>query len=301
MTTETLIRQAMPERDPVDMARRIGIDARHFADPGDTVAEIGAALLRTALDQAGWAPHTLQRLILVNSHGGDHPIPATANAVLEAAGIRHTCGAFDLNNACTGFVTALDLAARLVATGLERVAVLTVELLSKWIDASQPRALVVLGDAGAACLVEAGPPGAGLLAADFGNDGEKLPSVTLQHGVAERITFGVPGRAFFDYALEGMLRSAQTVLTQAALDSTEVDWFVLHQPNGALFDRFLEVLAIPPERTVRLVDRIGSVGAASAACGLAELRATRPLRPGQTVLFVAVGAGASRGALLWRL
>ncbi len=300
VTTEALIRQAMPARDPAEMTARLGIERRHFADASDTVASVGAQVLRAALDRAGWAPESLQRCLLVNSHAGDHPIPATVNALLEAAGIRHTCGGVDLNNACTGFVSAFDLGARLVATGVDRVAVVTVELLSRWIGPAQPRSWVVLADAAACCLLGPGPDGAGLVAADFGNDGSRLPAVTLAHGAERRVTFGVPGRAFFDYALEGMLSSAQAVLGELGQPVGAVDWFVLHQPNGALFDRFLSELHIPADRTVRVVDQIGSVGAASAAYGLARLLDEKPVQPGDLVLMVAVGAGASRGAVLWR-
>jgi 3-oxoacyl-(acyl-carrier-protein) synthase III len=283
------------------MQARIGIDHRHFAPPHETVASLGARVLRRALDEAGWAPEQLDRLILVNSSGGDHPIPATANALLEALGVRNTVGAFDLNNACTGFVSALDVAARMVMTGVGRTAVVTVELLSRWIAPDVPRSYVVLADAAAALLLEPAPAGTGLLASDFGNDGSRLAAVTLQHGADTRIQFGVPGKSFFGYALEGMLGTAQAVFDRAGLTRADVDWFVLHQPNGALFDAFLQAFDIAPDRTVRLVDQIGSVGAASAAVGLDALRRQRPVKSGDRVLIVAVGAGASRGAVLWQI
>ena len=314
VSTRAVVTAAMPGRDPAEMATRIGIENRHFAPPDLTVAEAGAAVLTQALAEAGWAPGDLQRLILVNSHGGDHPIPATANAVLERLGLRDTVGAFDLNNACTGFLSALDVAARLVQTGVDRVAVVTVELLSRWIAPEVPRAYVVLADAAAACLLEAAPAGYGLLAADFGNDGSRLHAVTLAHGRpagpersgaadaqgVERIQFGAPGPDFARFALEGMLRSAEAVMAQAGRDLAAVDRFVLHQPNGALFDAFLQALGIDEARTVRVVDQLGSVGAASAAVGLDALRRAQPLQTDDLVLLVAVGAGASRGAVLWR-
>lgn len=301
VSSAEVLARAMPQRDAAQMQARIGIDNRAFAPPGETVAAVGARVLRAALAEAGWAPESLSRVILVNSHAGDHPIPATVNGLLDALALRDRVGGFDLNNACTGFVTGLDTAARMVMTGVGRTAVVTVELLSRWISPEVPRSYVVLGDAAAATLLEPAPAGTGLLAADFGNDGSRSAAVTLQHGADTRIEFGVPGPTFFDYALEGMTRSAAAALAQAGLSRADVDWFVLHQPNGALFDAFCRALEVPAHQTVRLVDQIGSVGAASAAVGLDALRRQRPVAPGQVVLFVAVGAGASRGAVLWRL
>jgi 3-oxoacyl-[acyl-carrier-protein] synthase-3 len=311
-TTEAVVKAAMPKRDAAQMVQRLGIEHRHFAHPAATVAGEGAAVLAAALQEAGWAATDLDRVILVNSHAGDHPIPATVNALLAALGVHDRVGGFDLNNACTGFLSGLDVGARLIQTGLERVAVVTVELLSRFISPATPRSYVVLADAAAACLLEAAPSGFGLESADFGNDGSRMHAVTLAHGgpgplapggSANRghdIQFGAPGADFERFALEGMLSSARTALSRANATLAEVDWFVLHQPNGALFDAFLGALHIDPARTVRVVDRIGSVGAASAAMGLDALRRQRNPQPGDRVLFVAVGAGASRGAILWR-
>jgi 3-oxoacyl-(acyl-carrier-protein) synthase III len=295
----------MPGRDAVALAERIGIRTRHFAEPEETVASVGARVLGAALLDAGLPGTALRRVLLVNSHGGDHPIPATVNALLGEMGLHDVVGGFDLNNACTGFVSAVDAAARMVATGEGPVAVVVVELLSRWISPAQPRSYVVLGDAAAALvLTEARGPGA-LLAADFGNDARKLSAVTLAHGAFtgrdEKIVFGAPGPDFFEYAVDGLTTSVRRVLQRAGLEAAQVDWWAFHQPNGELLDAFLAALDLPWDRTVRVVDGIGSVGAASAACTLDRLLATRPVRTGQTLMLCGVGAGASRGAVLLRV
>ncbi|MCK6570995.1 ketoacyl-ACP synthase III [Myxococcota bacterium] len=305
METRPLVEAAMPGRDAESLAARIGIRTRHFADPADTVARVGAQVLGAALADAGLPATALRRIVLVNSHGGDHPIPATVNALLGEMGLHDVVGGFDLNNACTGFVSAVDAAARMVATGEGPVAVVVVELLSRWISPAQPRSYVVLGDAAAALvLTEAGGPGA-LLAADFGNDARKLAAVTLAHGAFtgadEKIVFGAPGPDFFEYAVDGLTTSVRRVLDRAGMATTDVDWWAFHQPNGELLDAFLSALGLPEDRTVRVVDTIGSVGAASAACTLDRLLATRPVRTGQTLMLCGVGAGASRGAVLLRV
>lgn len=303
--TQTLVAEAMPGRDAAQLAARIGITTRHFAAPDETVASVGRQVLERALASANLQGSELRRVVLVNSHAGDHPIPATVNALLHAMGLNDTVGGFDLNNACTGFVSAFDAAARMVATGAGPVAVVAVELLSRFIGPSQPRSYVVLGDAAAAVvLVEARGPG-GLLAADFGNDGRKLPTVTLAHpgltGRDERIVFGAPGPDFHQYAVDGLVTSVRRVLAQGQLEAAEVDWWAFHQPNGALLDAFIEALGIDPARTVRVVDTIGSVGAASAAYTFDRVLNERPVRTGDRMMLCGVGAGASRGAVLFRV
>ena len=305
VATEPLVEASMPGRDADELARRVGIATRHWAGPGETVASVGAQVLEAAATSAGLPLTALRRVILVNSHGGDHPIPASVNALLHILGLDDVVGGFDLNNACTGFVSAFDTAARLVATGEGPVAVVAVELLSRFIGPEQPRSYVVLGDAAAAVILDT-PRGAGaLLAADFGNDGRKLPAVTLDHpgltGQDEKIVFGAPGPDFHQYALDGMLTSVDRTLRRAGHELSQVAHWALHQPNGALLDAFMAALGLTARQIVRIVDRAGSVGAASAAVTLCRLLAEHEVHEGDLLMLAAVGAGASRGAVLLRM
>jgi 3-oxoacyl-[acyl-carrier-protein] synthase III len=80
-----------------------------------------------------------------------------------------------------------------------------------------------------------------------------------------------------------------------------VEWVLPHQPNGSMLAAIMRELQLDPERVVRLVDAVGSVGAASIATSLDRLLRTRPVRAGDRVLMVGVGAGISYGATLLRL
>lgn len=303
--TRPLVEASMPGRDAAELARRIGIRTRHFAGPDESVAEVGARVLAAALADAGLSARELRRVILVNSHAGDHPIPATINALLHRLEVDDVVGGFDLNNACTGFVSGFDAAARMVATGEGPVAVVAVELLSRFIGPSQPRSYVVLGDAAAAVVLDSDASTGALLGADFGNDGRKLHSVTLAHpgltGKDERIVFGAPGPDFFQYAVSGLTTSVRAVLERAGLTPADVPHWALHQPNGELLDAFLQAFDLRESQTVRIVETAGSVGAASAALTFCRLLDRPDVRDGDLLMLAAVGAGASRGAVLWRV
>jgi 3-oxoacyl-[acyl-carrier-protein] synthase III len=80
----------------------------------------------------------------------------------------------------------------------------------------------------------------------------------------------------------------------------DVQWVVPHQPNGALLDAMIAAFGVPAERVVRVVDEVGSVGAAAIPLGLDRLLRTRDVRPGDHLLLVGVGGGLSGGAMLYR-
>jgi 3-oxoacyl-[acyl-carrier-protein] synthase III len=90
-------------------------------------------------------------------------------------------------------------------------------------------------------------------------------------------------------------------LQQAGLTLADVDWVLPHQPNGALLDAIVKGLGFDPERVVPVVRELGSAGAASIPVSLDVLMRERPVRAGDRVLLVGVGAGISCGAVLYQV
>lgn len=292
-------------RDAADVERKTGIRARHWVDPGARCADLGASVLRDALARAGLRPEDLRRVILVSSTGADQLIPATANAVCEALGLDGTCDAFDLNNACMGFLSAFDVAARSVATGLGPVAVVVTEALSPYLSPQSPRPYLVLADAFAAVIVGAGRPGEGVLATSLGNRGALRGSVTLRHpGLAAgpaRIEFTATNDELTGLATEALRESTDAVLRASGCALDDVAWVVPHQPNGRMLERIIAHLGVPAHKVIPVVAEVGSVGAASIPVGLDRLLRTRDVRPGDRVLMAGVGAGMAYGATLYRV
>lgn len=306
-STADLAAVAMPGRTAAEVEARTGISTRHFADPGETFASQAAAAVRLCLQRAGLPAAAVARLIFVCSTGGDSNLPANGNAVLELLGIADTVDCFDLNNACVGFLTALDVAARCVATGLGPVVVVSSEMGSRHIDPSDPRPYVVFGDAAAAALVTAAPAGSGaaVLASAFGNRGELRDTVTMAHGgltgQRETIRFSKSNQDISAIALAGLRVSAERALGTAGLTWGDIDWFVPHQPNGALLAAIVQEFSLDPAKVVPMVQEVGNVGSASTAVGLDWLMQRRQVQAGQLILLFGVGSGLSHGALVYRV
>ena len=311
VSTREVSEAAYPDRAPGWLEDRTGIASRYWVEPGTTRAQMGAQALRRALDDADLQARELARIIYIDSAGGDLKVPATANFIAGELELPATCDCFDLNNTCTGFLTAMDLAARCVATGFGPIAVVAAELWSQHIDPSEPRTYAVFGDAAAAVIFGAersqASPGVrgGVLATHLRNDGIIGGSVRLEHGgfegTREFIRFRVDNAQIGKEATEAILDSARTVLTRAELEVEQLAWFLPHQPNGRMLANMCEGLGIPSERTVPIVAELGSVSSASIPISLDRLRRSGRLEPGDLILFSAVGSGLSYGSLLYRV
>lgn len=296
---------ALPGRDPGALERRIGIRTRRWAPPEVTAAALGAAAVAEALSAAGIAAADLRRLIFASSTGGDALIPATANGVLEALGLDDVCDAFDVNNACAGFLTAFDLAARSVATGLGPVAIVAAEIFSRYLSPERPRPYLIFGDAAAAAILGPGRPGEGVLAASLRNGAALRGRVVMEHPGLTGAPPWLDFRASYDEisasAVDAIRASSTAVAGAAGIAPADAEWFVPHQPNGALLGLLIAELGIDRARVVPIVDEIGSVGAASVPFSLDRLLRTREVRPGDRILLTAVGAGTGHGAILYRV
>lgn len=292
-------------RTPEQVQERTGISTRYWVGKEASAAKLAAEAAGKALAMAGVAAKDIKRLIFTNSTGGDFLIPATANAVQVEMGLSGTCDAFDLNNACMGFLTGFDLAVRSVATGMGPVCVVAVETLSRFISSANPRPYLVLADAAAAAVLADAGRGGRVLGVSMGNDGRYQGTVALAHpgltGKDELIMFADSNRDLGNLALRALFGAADRALQDSGLSRSDIDWFVPHQPNGSLLARIVSEMEIPPDRLLPVVQDIGSVGAAALPMGLDGLMRTKPVSPGDRILMFGVGAGLSYGALVYEV
>lgn len=316
VSTEELARVLHPGEDPSVWVRRTGIVERRWLGPGEDAGSLAATAVRGALEAAGVRPEELGRLVLTTQTGGDTRSPATANRVLAALDIDDTCDAFDLNGACTGFLHALDVAALTVAATGMPVAVVAVETFSRDLSVKAPRAMLVFGDGAAAAVLVPDSEGAGFVGRWLRNDARLRGQVEwplgppLADGPAAPAAlpttgppwhhFAVPAAALAGVAVKAVGRAAAEVMAQAGVSVAQLDHFLPHQPNGLLYEALFAEVGAQLSQGVRLVDRVGSVGAASVALSLDAAFRASPPRPGGWSLLASVGAGTSYGALLYR-
>lgn len=305
VSTEEVVAAAFGTRDPAELKAKTGIVTRYWADPEVPLATLATQTLQAALQDAGVRPQDLSRIIVANCTGSEFAFPGVANRVADGLGLRGECDAFDVNNACMGFLTALDLGARSVATGMGPVGLVSIELCSRHIRPEDPRPYLVFGDGVAAAVITPSQDGSGVVASHLGNDGSlggnailKNPSLT---GQPEYIEFPRTLGVMTSIAVDKVSAAAARALKTAGLQMSQIDWVLPHQPNGSMLDKIIVALGVDPARTINVVREIGSVGSSAMPISLDRLRRSARLKAGQHVLMVGVGAGVSYGAVLYRV
>jgi 3-oxoacyl-[acyl-carrier-protein] synthase III len=283
---------------------RTGIRQRHVAAPAEATSDLAAAAGKSALADAGLGIEDVGT-VLVATTTPDHNVSATAPLVATRLGTN--VAALDLNAACSGFLYGLQVGAALATTG-GPVLLIGAETLTRIVDPTDRGVAVLFGDgAGAVVLVrdetaELGPFVLGadgsdpsMLWTEAGGSRTPLDAGTLAEG-RHRLT--MRGGDVYRHAVARMAAASDEVLSRASRTVDDVDLFVGHQANARILDAVRGRLGMPEERTHVTVDQHGNTSAASLPLALADARDRGRLRPGDTVLLAAFGAGLTWGASL---
>jgi 3-oxoacyl-[acyl-carrier-protein] synthase III len=105
---------------------RSGIKSRHI---DGTVTEMSAIAGRAAMAMAGVDADQVDLLLLATTTA-DQQFPASASVVQHELGL--TCGAVDMNAACSGFVYGLVTAMQFMNGSVDRILLIGADALSGW-------------------------------------------------------------------------------------------------------------------------------------------------------------------------
>src|SRR5690606_13920352 len=138
------------------LVQNVGIKERHVMAPDETTSDLCAHAARQALRRAG-VDAAQVNLLIVATDTPDYISPATANVVQHKIGAVNA-GVFDVNSACSGWVSALDSAARHIMTDdeLQYVLVIGAYGMSRFVDYTDHYTCTLFADGAGAVLLGAG-------------------------------------------------------------------------------------------------------------------------------------------------
>ena len=270
---------------------RSGIQERHI---GGTTAELSVISGSAALKMAGVDPSHIDALVLATTTP-DRCVPATSATVQHALGL--SCGAFDVNAACSGFVYALTVAHGLIAMGSSKVLVIGTDTLSRITDWSDRNTAILFADGSGAVVLEAVDGPGQMLAWDIDADGSAEESLYAELGGFIQME----GKDVFRKAVRIMVDSATKSLTAAGLTADDVDVVIPHQANIRIIQAACERLGIPMEKASTVLHYTGNTSSASIPLALVDAANAGKIKKGDTVLLVGFGAGmtAASALIVW--
>jgi 3-oxoacyl-[acyl-carrier-protein] synthase-3 len=274
---------------------RTGIHRRHV---GGSTMSLSVESARKAMTMAGVQPSDIDALVLATTTP-DRQVPATSAAVARELGL--SCGAFDINAACSGFVYALAVAHGLIAIGSQKVLLVGTDTLSRITDWTDRNTAVLFADGSGAAVLEAVDGPGHLLAWDIDADGSAEDLLYAEIGG----NIQMDGKEVFRRAVRIMVDSAQKSLAIAGVNPDDIALVVPHQANTRIIDAACDRLGIPAERTAVVLHETGNTSSASIPLALFDAATDgamsgRSLRDGDLVLMVGFGAGMTAASAIIR-
>jgi 3-oxoacyl-[acyl-carrier-protein] synthase III len=302
--------EKMVETNNEWILERTGIAERHIAPPEMATSDLAVEAAKAALAQNGVDAADLDAII-VASVTPDMFFPSTACLVQNRLGATHAWG-FDLSAACSGFVYALTTAAHLVKSGShQKVLVIGADTMSRIIDYTDRGTCILFGDGAGAMLIEPCPEGEGFLGFlneidGSGGDFLKMPAggsrmPSSADTVAQRMHFvKQEGNQVFKFAVRKTYECGAELLSRHGFTAKDVKVLISHQANRRIITAAAERLGMNCEQVVINIDKYGNTVAATIPLATRDAVERGLLKPGDLVMFAAVGAGFTVGINLWR-
>ncbi|MFZ9628801.1 MAG: beta-ketoacyl-ACP synthase III [Ilumatobacteraceae bacterium] len=272
------------------IVERSGIHSRNI---GGTTAGLSIESGRRAMQMAGLEPSQIDALVLATTTP-DRAVPGTSAAVQHGLGL--SCGAYDLNAACSGFVYALVQAHGMIAMGANRVLVIGTDTLSRITDWDDRNTAVLFADGSGAVVLEAVDGPGQLMGWDLDADGAAEDFLYCELGGFIKME----GKEVFRRAVRIMVDSGTKSLDAAGVTADQIALVVPHQANIRIIQAACDRLGIPVEKAATVLHHPGNTSSASIPLALADALDNGRVKDGDFVLLVGFGAGMTAASALLR-
>lgn len=294
------------------LQQNVGIKERHVMADDQATSDLCVAAARQALERSGTKPEELD-LIIVATDTPDYLSPATAS-VVQAKLNAPNAGTYDLNCACAGWVTALDVGSKTIAAddSYRRILVVGAYGMTRYVNWKDKKTCTLFADGAGAVVLGAGDK-PGFMGAKLLANGEYHDALGIYTGGTNRpataetlaLTNGKPAVQFvrkfpatFNTERWPMLLDQLLKRQHQTLD--DVKLFVFTQLNLRTIEATMKVLNQPMEKAHYTMDKWGYTGSACIPMTLDDAVVQGKVRRGDLVAFCASGGGLAMASALYR-
>lgn len=284
------------------------IRERHFMAADQATSDLVVPAAQAALAAAGLTAADLD-LIIITTDTPDYISPPTASVVQHKLGAKRAA-TFDVNAACAGFVTAVDMASKYVVADERYGAVLVAGAygMSKYLDWDDYKLATLFADGAGAVIVRPSESDSGVLSSTLYADGSFHDYMGIYAGGTFEPTTP-QALAQKDHLLRFVKkfpaetnpthwpRLIRETLARIGRQPQDVAHFFFTQINIASINQALDALGVPHERSHNIMDRFAYTGSACIPMALADAASQHRLKRGDLVVLMGSGGGMAMASL----
>jgi len=298
------------------LVKNVGIKRRHIMADDEVTSDLALHAGRQALKNAGVEPEELDMIIL-STDTPDYLSPATSVVIQHKLGAKNA-GTFDVNCACAGLVTSLDIGSRYIKTdsNINSILVIGAYGMTKFVDWTDHYTCTLFADAAGAMVLQTSDEKAGFLESKLIADGSfhdhlgifvggtaEPPTVEAiqnhRHHLAFRKRFPA------DTNLQHWPAMTRECIAKANLSIEDIDWIFFTQVNLRTIEAVMKDLGLPMEKTHNVMDKWGYTGSACIALAMYDAVDQGKLPPpgqgnGEYIALCSSGGGFNMAAAVLR-
>lgn len=276
------------ETDDEWIQKRTGIRTRYFFEED----EWESAIVNAAKKTIEVLNKEKIKLVIVASMSTMDKMPILSAKIHKALDLDEAVMVFDINVACTGFVTAISIAERYLDCG-EQALIIGTEKLSNLIDFSDRSTAILFGDGVGSIVIEKNEQ---LVYKSFGT---RYSDEALSASFASNNHIKMEGQVVFRFATEQVLKTVEDLIEKSPYKKEEIDHFIFHQANKRILEYVAKKLGVSIDKFHQNLATHGNTSSASIPMLLDDLIRNDVLKTKDKVIMVGFGGGLTWGGILF--
>lgn len=290
------------------LRQNVNITTRRWCRDDESVADLCEEAARQAISEAGLVPEDID-LVVLSTDTPEYVSPSTASVIQDRLGLKNA-GTFDLNTACAGFVTAMDVAAKYIAADerYQHILVIGGYAMSKYLNKHDKKTVTLFADgAGAVVMSGTTEAGKGFLASDLKTEGQYNGWMGIYAGathqpVTETVLKNHDHQLKFVHKFPKELNPkmwtemARDICERIGVVPNEVDHYFITQLNFNSINETMDNLGVSRDKAHMVMDKFGYTGSACIPMALHDAHLQGKLKKGDLLLFIGSGGGLAFAA-----
>lgn len=324
LTNEDITR-LHPEWSADKISNKTGIYKRYLSADAETAVDMAEKAALRLFEEYKIDKETIDFVILC-TQSPDYYLPTSACILQDRLGLSESCGAFDYNLGCSGYVYGLGIAKGLINTGqAQNVLLITSETYTKYLHPEDKSCQTIFGDAAAASLITAdkhsGWLNAEILKSAYKTIGAQYRDLIVENGASRRPKVAdekvelnedgsfkycannlfMDGKSIFDFSSLTVPQVVEQTLIKNGISKEEVDWFIFHQANKFMLNFARMRCGAPQEKFVVDLEDGGNTVSSTIPIVMKRMRDNKCLEKGQSLLLCGFRVGLSIAGVILKM
>ena len=291
-----------PEWSAEKVADKVGIEKRFIASNIESTSHL-AIKASEKLFKNNDIDRSIIDFVILCTQSPDYALPTTACIIQDKLNLKKSCGAFDFNLGCSGYIYGLAIAKGFIETNIAKnILFITSETYSKFLSKDDKSNRTIFGDAASATLIS--DNGIAKIK-DFvlGSDGSGAENLIVRNsGSLYNESYNnflfMNGPEIFTFTLKSVPNLIESVLLKHNLEKENIDLFIFHQANKFMLNHLRKKIKIDQDKFYVFMSQVGNTVSSTIPIALYHAINDNKIKKGDKVVIAGFGVGYSWGSTI---